>query len=324
MEQTQQETNPQSQSNEEKVINVDTLGEKKAGEAEGQRQVEVLHDRLTKRFAAKRGQPEPEAKPEPTPEPEAKADEQPQEETATKVEKVSKLELAARKERKAHEERMRIQRERQEIEQEKAKLAEAMKLAQAKAAKDYDALLDGVDETELYTKLTKKYIGGELQSKQEAPQMDKATQERLDRLEQDLNAEKYQKAVGVISNALHGASDKYQYILTTGSEHVVYDVILEHYSKNGRVLSWEEAADITEQYLESEHESKAQVRDKIRAAKAKPAPEPEKPVAKPQSKTISTQVARKAPVADTSFKARNPDEARRAIIDRIRNRAKHA
>lgn len=94
--------------------------------------------------------------------------------------------------------------------------------------------------------MDKKYSGELQQLKEEL----KAKEERLEE-------EKFNETVnnfkGELTNFVND-NDKYELIRANDAVEVIYDVIEQHYSDTGRILSKEEAADQVEEYFEQEVE----------------------------------------------------------------------
>ena len=116
----------------------------------------------------------------------------------------------------------------------------------------------GVDIHSLYESLTQKILAGDdLKQPQPQPQAQPpkevtVLQQRLQQLEE----QNYQSQVNALVGQIK-ADEKYEYINTTNAHQSVIDVITQQYNQ-GEPVSWMEAADMVEAYLEKQAELYAQ------------------------------------------------------------------
>ena len=120
---------------------------------------------------------------------------------------------------------------------------------------------------------------------------------------------------GVLAHGIKSNPDKYELINARGDDGVelVFEVIQSHFEKTQEVLSWDKAADYTEEHLETE------ARKLLSLKKFKPAATPTSQEPRSQeSNTLSRSNAGEMPVVNDDELPMDPEERTRAILSRNR------
>lgn len=245
-----------------------------------------------------------------------------------------KFTALAKKEQKLLEAQKALKAQEEAIRAESVKtqrLAQAMDMLTKDPIGALEAL--GVDPATLYADLTEQSLSGSLKSRkrdvEDTPDIAQTVRAEIEALRKELYTHELEKerTMGQLQarEVVDSDPDRWAYIKAQGAESEVWNVIEMYHEQHGKILDFQEAADMVEGYLESEAQKFIEATNRKKARVQPAQPSQQQPVKAPvmqQPQTLTNSMAVKTPPSiDDEWEktVTDPAERKKYILKELEN-----